>query len=103
MIIWHKNSFWASIVSIAGSICTMLGIYGLAEGEIAKQIGGEYPCLLLDDVFSELDETRRKYILSKIKGRQIIVTSCEPDVIPVNDADGEVTFRHVENGVVSAS
>ena len=72
-----------------------------AQYEIMKKNYGFAPILLLDDVFSELDETRRKYILSKIKGRQIIVTSCEPDVIPVNDTDGDVTFRHVENGVVT--
>lgn len=71
----------------------------LAEGEIARRVGGEYPCLLLDDVFSELDEDRRRYILGKINGRQIIVTSCEPDIIPKN-FPGDVCFRHVEDGAV---
>lgn len=72
----------------------------LAEGEIARRVSGEYPCFLLDDVFSELDEERRRFILGKIRGRQILVTSCEPDVIPVNDYDGNVTFRHVSAGEV---
>jgi len=97
------NGKEAKLYASQGQQRSMVLSMKLAEGEIAKQIGGEYPCLLLDDVFSELDETRRKYILSKIKGRQIIVTSCEPDVIPVNDADGEVTFRHVADGVVTDS
>lgn len=52
----------------------------LAEGEISRAASGEYPVFLLDDVLSELDGTRRDYILSSLAGRQIIVTSCEPEV-----------------------
>ncbi|MCR5683370.1 MAG: DNA replication/repair protein RecF, partial [Clostridiales bacterium] len=40
----------------------------LGEAEIAKRIGGEYPVILLDDVFSELDEERRRYILDSLSG-----------------------------------
>ena len=63
----------------------------LGEAGIAQKIGGEYPVILLDDVFSELDENRRRYILEALSEgedgpRQIIVTSCEPDVIP--DSEG---------------
>lgn len=75
----------------------------LAEAEIAREIGGEFPVILLDDVFSELDEERRKFILSSLGkqgNRQIIITSCEPDVIPNGEADG-VNFLKVENGTVT--
>lgn len=51
----------------------------LAEGEVNREICGEYPVFLFDDVLSELDERRRKYILEGIGERQIIITSCEPD------------------------
>jgi len=51
----------------------------LAEGEVNREICGEYPVFLFDDVLSELDEKRRKYILEGIGERQIIITSCEPD------------------------
>ncbi|MBE6617588.1 MAG: DNA replication/repair protein RecF [Ruminococcaceae bacterium] len=74
----------------------------LAEAEIAKTVGGEYPVILLDDVFSELDESRRHYILDSLgaeAGRQIIVTSCEPDIIPGNRSEG-VNFKHVVAGEV---
>ena len=50
----------------------------MAEGEISKEYTKEYPVFLFDDVLSELDENRRKYILSKIENRQVILTSCEP-------------------------
>lgn len=52
----------------------------LAEGEVIREITGEYPVFLFDDVLSELDEDRRKYVLSGKNERQIIITSCEPDV-----------------------
>ena len=51
----------------------------LAEGEVIKEICGEYPVFLFDDVLSELDEKRRKYVLSGKGDRQIIITSCDKD------------------------
>ena len=51
----------------------------LAEGEIVKKDSGEYPVFLLDDVLSELDEGRRKYLIDEIKDKQVIMTSCEND------------------------
>lgn len=52
----------------------------LAEGEICRRSCGEYPVLLLDDVFSELDSVRRKKLLCEIADRQVIITSCERDM-----------------------
>ena len=49
----------------------------LSEGEVIKEISGEYPVFLFDDVLSELDERRRKYVLSEIGDRQIIITCCD--------------------------
>ena len=50
----------------------------LAEGELCREDCGEYPVFLLDDVLSELDGARREYLLHKIKGKQVIMTTCEP-------------------------
>ena len=55
----------------------------LAEGEIIKEICGEYPVYLFDDVLSELDEKRKKYVLDGVGDKQIIITSCAKD-----DLDG---------------
>lgn len=41
---------------------------------IIKEVTGEYPVLLLDDVLSELDLNRKKYILSTIGDIQTIIT-----------------------------
>lgn len=81
--------------------------FKIGEAEIAGRYGGEYPVILLDDVFSELDESRRAYILSSLAEgsggecgsarRQIIITSCEPDVIP---GKSDARFIKVQNGEV---
>ena len=48
---------------------------------IIKEITNEYPILLLDDVLSELDFNRKKYILSTIGEIQTIITCTETDDI----------------------
>jgi len=50
----------------------------LAEGEVAAEVCGEKPVFLFDDVFSELDSTRRAYLSSRMRDRQVIITTCEP-------------------------
>lgn len=48
----------------------------LAEIEFMRSETGEYPVLLLDDVMSELDESRRHYFLSTVSGRvQTFITT----------------------------
>ena len=51
----------------------------LAEGEVIRDLFGEYPVYLFDDVFSELDKPRREYLIEGMKGKQIIITSCQKD------------------------
>lgn len=54
----------------------------MAEGEICREDCGEYPVFLFDDVLSELDVARRQYLLEKIRGKQVILTTCEKDCTP---------------------
>ena len=51
----------------------------LAEGEVIRDIFGEYPVFLLDEMLSELDETRRKFVLDSLEGKQTVITACECD------------------------
>lgn len=51
----------------------------LAEREIYKNVSGEYPVLLLDDVLSELDPRRQEFVLNRIAGGQVFLTCCEDD------------------------
>ena len=64
----------------------------LAEGEVIKEICGEYPVFLFDDVLSELDDKRRKYVLEGKGDRQIIITGCnKSECIGFTDKEIEVT------------
>ena len=54
----------------------------LAEREIYKNVTGEYPVLLLDDVLSELDPRRQEFVLNRIAGGQVFITCCEDDRLP---------------------
>ena len=67
----------------------------MAEGEISREYTGEYPVFLFDDVLSELDDNRKKFILSKINSRQVIITSCEPYDFKDIDVGG---FIEIKNG-----
>lgn len=67
----------------------------LAEGEICREEFGDYPVFLFDDVLSELDSTRRDYLINRMRDKQVIITTCEPDALKV--ALGGVKIR-VENG-----
>lgn len=48
-----------------------------AQFELLAQKKGEVPILLLDDVFSELDEKNRKEVLKILSGAQALITSTE--------------------------
>ena len=69
----------------------------LAEREIFFSELGESPVLLLDDVLSELDSRRQKFILNRIGGGQTFITCCEDQQI-VERTGGRVIFIH--NGTV---
>ena len=49
----------------------------LSQAEIIKEQSGEYPVLILDDILSELDSTRRKFLLDEIRGKQVIITGTD--------------------------
>ena len=49
----------------------------LAERELFEDDTGQWPVLLLDDVLSELDARRQDFVLDRITGGQVFITSCE--------------------------
>lgn len=56
----------------------------LAERALFFEDTGEEPVLLLDDVLSELDATRRDFVLNQITSGQVIITSCEEERLPLH-------------------
>lgn len=73
----------------------------LAEIELVKDFTSDYPILLLDDVLSELDESRQTKLLDSIKHIQAII-SCTgiEDFINRNMSIGKLFL--VKNGKVSS-
>lgn len=69
----------------------------MSEVDLYYQEKGEYPILLLDDVFSELDQTRQERLLEKIKGLQTIITCTDFNF----DTKENVRFFSVSSGVIT--
>lgn len=49
----------------------------LSEAQLLYQKNGERPVILLDDVLSELDNSRQDFLLNKVEDYQVFVTCCE--------------------------
>lgn len=60
-----------------GQVRTAVLCVKLSQAEIIKEQSGEYPVLILDDILSELDSTRRKFLLDEIRGKQVIITGTD--------------------------
>ena len=67
----------------------------LAEAALLKEMTGVEPIALLDDVMSELDESRQDYILNHIKSAQVFITCCDKEQI-LRLKKGKTI--HIENG-----
>ena len=67
----------------------------LAEASLLKEMTDDEPLALLDDVMSELDESKQDYILNHIKNWQVFITCCDANTV-LRLKKGK-TF-HIENG-----
>ncbi len=65
--------FFASQGQIRSAVLAMK----LAEAECITQRMGTEPVLLLDDILSELDSKRQRFIFQKMDGRQTVLSTCE--------------------------
>ncbi|MBO4926683.1 MAG: DNA replication/repair protein RecF [Clostridiales bacterium] len=78
----------------------------LAELDIMREETNDSPVLLLDDVFGELDATRRRCLLSEIGDAQIFITCTDKSFIEQELADSmekasKIAFFEVVDGNVS--
>ena len=71
----------------------------LAEVQIFKDVSGEYPILVLDDVMSELDLPRRKKLLKRISGMQTILTCTHAERVLYGEQCNKI---HIEKGKIKA-
>lgn len=72
----------------------------LAELKIFKNLIGEYPVLILDDVLSELDADRQKRLLNFDDELQILLTAANN--VPQELANGNCVFYQIKQGVCTA-
>ena len=89
------NGKSARIYSSQGQQRSLALSMKLAEGEICREEFGDEPVFLFDDVLSELDASRRDYLVNRMKDKQVIITTCEPDALK-SVIDGRKIF--VRNG-----
>jgi DNA replication and repair protein RecF len=74
----------------------------LAEIDLIKEDQSTTPVLLLDDVLSELDQSRQKYLMRYIEQVQTIITATgAEDILGKLDNIENITVFQVENGSIS--
>lgn len=72
----------------------------LAEINLIKEEKGVLPILLLDDVLSELDKSRQKYLISNIKNIQVIITCTGVEDI-IKNLDSDCRIFNVKDGFIT--
>lgn len=72
----------------------------LAEIEIFKDELNEYPILLLDDVFSELDNNRKKFLMDYIVKIQTIITSTDDKDLRTLLKDRDKNVFYIKSGLI---
>ncbi|HSH34765.1 DNA replication/repair protein RecF, partial [Schnuerera sp.] len=93
------NNIDARTYASQGQQRTIVLSIKLSEVEIIKMERGVYPVLLLDDVFSELDIDRRKYLTRSFNDMQTIITST--DIIDLDEFNEiEKSIFYIENGEI---
>lgn len=96
-ILMSINDFDARIYGSQGQQRTIVLSIILSEVQLIRNVKGIYPILLLDDVFSELDRDRRKYLSGFLKEIQTFITATNSeDLRQLKEFNKDVFF--IENG-----
>lgn len=78
------NGHPASETASRGEVRTAVLALKILELDILERISGLKPIILLDDVFSELDGSRRKLLTSYIEHYQSFITTTDADIVVQN-------------------
>lgn len=68
----------------------------LSEIELIYKLKGEYPIVLLDDIFSELDPMRQNMLLDTFKKTQTFVTAAEDVNVEVANTKYKVSNKQIQ-------
>jgi DNA replication and repair protein RecF len=74
-VLFTFNNSPALSVASRGEVRTIVLALKFLEVSFIELLTGKKPIILLDDVFSELDAARQKYLVESTKDNQIIITS----------------------------
>ncbi len=99
-ILFFINGTEVKTYSSQGQQRTTLLSLKIAELKYMKEETGELPVLLLDDVFSELDAERQKYLIEFIKDMQAIITCTNVEYLEKLMLEGSRTYK-VESGMIA--
>lgn len=80
-VMFQFNSFPALDVASRGEVRSIVLALKFLEVEIIEKITDRKPIILLDDVFSELDDMRQKYLMDSQKGQIVITSAHTPEII----------------------
>ncbi|MEA3305077.1 MAG: DNA replication/repair protein RecF [Patescibacteria group bacterium] len=82
-----------------GEIRSMILALKNTEIVYIEEVKGTSPILLLDDVFSELDDNRKRRLIDIISTRQSFITTVEQDMVAKLDPENLQVFT-IENGEI---
>lgn len=80
-IVVSLNGHEAMTSASRGEMRTLMLALKVIELQLLEEDRGVKPLLLMDDVFSELDGSRRKALTEVIKGYQTFITTTDADVV----------------------
>lgn len=98
-LIYEINGKEARAFASQGQQKTIVLVEKLAEVLLIKEEINETPVLLLDDIMSELDKARRKFVLKNIENMQILITCTDIDDFSESVENvSEINRIYVEGG-----
>ena len=75
------GGYTAAEAASRGEVRTLLLGLKIIEMQLQEEAHGQRPLLLLDDVFSELDGSRRKALTDYLSNHQTFITTTDADVV----------------------
>jgi DNA replication and repair protein RecF len=96
------NGMYAKDFASQGQHRSIALILKLSQAYILKGETNDPPCILLDDVLSELDAARQGFVMNKIKDMQVLITCCDEDLIRTGIEGSGKLFR-IASGRVKES
>lgn len=96
-ILFYINGKEVKTYGSQGQQRTLVLTLKLSEIDLIKNVIGTYPVVLLDDVFSELDEERRMYLTKSFNEMQVFITVT--DAVDIKSIDNyNKTIFYIEGG-----